>query len=301
MSKNGAAITGRVNRASALLARLRCYLALIKSLQTGLLLVTAVAGYASGCCLNVTAGSLAALLGSLFLAVSGSTVLNMVWDSDIDGQMQRTAHRPLPSGQVSRAEGWLLGGLLSLAGLGWAFAIDARYGLVVLAGVFFDVVVYTMLLKRRSPYAILIGGLAGGMPALAGRVLAIGQADGIGWLLALGVLLWIPTHILTFSIKYREDYARAGIPTFPAVYGTPATRKIIAVSTLLAVSIFFAAGQRVGMSVSLLAGLGALGALLTGLVLWSLIQPDPRLNVVLYKGASVYMLSSMLLLIAGGL
>lgn len=281
--------------------RLRAYFSLIKSLQTGLLLVTAAAGYTSGCCLNLTAASLASMLGSLFLAVSGSTVLNMAWDRDIDACMGRTARRPLATGQITAREAWLLGGLLTAAGLLWAAALNRGFAAVVLAGVFFDVVVYTMLLKRRTPFSILIGGLAGGMPVLAGRVLAVGAIDGVGLLLALGVLLWIPTHMLTFSIKYQADYARAGVPTFPALIGVPAARRLIAVSTFLAVSTFFAAGQWIGLSLPLLSVLGFLGALLTGMVSASLFWPRPRLNFALYKGASIYMLASMLLLIAGGL
>ncbi len=206
--------------------KLILYWRLIKSLQTGLLLATGLAGYMSSRCPIFNLPEIIALTGSLFLSISGSTVLNMVWDSDIDALMHRTARRPLPAGQISRFEGGLLGVLLILAGLLWAMALDTRFGMVVAAGVFFDVIVYTIFLKRHTPYSILIGGLAGGMPALAGRVLAVGKVDGIGLLLALGVLLWIPTHILTFSIKYREDYARANLPTFPSVYGEEVTRKI---------------------------------------------------------------------------
>lgn len=277
------------------------YWRLIKSLQTGLLLATGLAGYMSARCPIFNIPTLLSLTGSLFLAISGSTILNMVWDCDIDALMYRTARRPLPARQVSRFEGGLLGGLMSLAGVIWALTMDLRFGMVVAAGVFFDVIIYTMLLKRRTPYSIVIGGLAGGMPALAGRVLAVGHVDGIGLLLALGVLLWIPTHILTFSIKYHQDYARAGIPTFPARYGIGVTRRIVALSTVLAVLVLFTAGFWAGLSSSLLAGMGILGGLLSGLGCWSLYQSSQRLNQMLYKGASLYLLASMLLLIAGGL
>lgn len=275
-------------------------LGMIKSPQTALLLLTAAAGYISGCCLNLAAAPLFALLASLFLAVSGSTVLNMAFDRDIDACMDRTRRRALPSGRVSPRAGWTLGALLVAAGLAWSAALDGRYAAVVLAGVVFDAAVYTMLLKRRTPYSILIGGLAGGMPALAGRVLATGRVDAVGLLLALGVLLWIPTHILTFSIKYRRDYAAAGVPTLPAVYGVRPTRAVIAASTLLAVTAFFAAGYAIGLNPALLAGLALTGGLLSALALLALARPTPRLNFALYKGASIYMLASMLLLIAGG-
>jgi protoheme IX farnesyltransferase len=124
--------------------------------------------------------------------------------------------------------------------------------------------------------------------------------DALGLLLALGVLLWIPTHILTFTIKYQADYDRAGIPTFPACFGVPATRAAITASTLLAVLAFLTAGHWIGMSPLYLGGLGVLGVVLVALVTWSLVRPHPRLNFALYKGASIYMAASMLLIIAGG-
>ena len=152
----------------------RRYWPLIKSLQTGLLLATGIAGYLSAHSPNGSWLTFFGMIGSLFLAISGSTVLNMAYDRDIDSVMKRTCWRPLPSGQVSVREAVLLGSVLSALGVGWALAMAPLYGAVVFAGLFFDVVVYTAWLKRRTPYAILIGGLAGGMPVLAGRVLAIG-------------------------------------------------------------------------------------------------------------------------------
>ena len=282
------------------LQRLGDYWALIKSLQTGLLLATAVAGYVSGCCLNTSAGSLAMLLGSLFLAVSGSTVLNMAFDRDIDAKMHRTACRPLPAGRLSAVEAWALGALLTASGLLWAAVVDSRYAAVVAGGVVLDVLVYTVWLKRRTPFAIILGGLSGGMPALAGRTLALGQVDLLGVLLALAILLWIPTHIMTFSIKYQGEYATAGVPTFPSQFGVRITRWIIAASTLLAVLVMGTFGWLLHLPDLTLAFLFSLGICLMILVVLSLIKPSRKLNFILYKGASIYMLFSMMLVIAGG-
>ncbi len=283
-----------------ILQRLSSYWELIKDLQTGLLVVTAAAGYASGCCTNLRAGSLAGLAGSLALAVSGCTILNMVYDRDIDARMRRTANRPLPSGRVRPWEAALLGTALAAAGTGWAFGLDRLYGGVVLAGLLLDALIYTVWLKRRTPFAIILGGLAGGMPALAGRVLASGQIDAVGLLLALGILLWIPTHILTYHLKHAADYARAGIPTIPAAYGAATARTLIAAANLLSVGAFWLVTLLLHLPAHyqwISAGLG------TGLVVLSLVglaRPGVRLNFILYKGASIYMLASMLILILGG-
>ena len=157
---------------------------------------------------------------SLFLAIAGSTVLNMWWDRDIDAKMGRTQKRVTSTGLVSGNEVLTVGLMLSVIGVGWAVAMDALYGLVVFAGLFFDVVVYSMWLKRRTCWSIVWGGISGAMPILAGRVLGLGSIDWIGVMLALGVLLWIPTHTLTFSMKFAKDYASACVPTFPSTYGT---------------------------------------------------------------------------------
>jgi protoheme IX farnesyltransferase len=245
--------------------------------------------------------TLFSVAGSLYLAISGSTVLNMVYDCDIDSKMLRTCGRPLPSGKVNASEAWRLGLALSVIGVGWALALSPLYGTIVLAGLFFDVVVYTLWLKRRTPYSIIIGGLSGGMPALAGRVLTAGQVDAVGVLMALAVLFWIPTHIMTFSIRHKEDYANADVPTFPTTYGVAATRTIIALSSLAAGAVMVATAILIGMTSSYLRLLAVLSAGLLSLAFGSLVWPSERLNLGLFKYASAYMLGSMLLVMASGL
>lgn len=278
------------------LVRLR-YWPLIKSLQTGLLLTTGVAGYMSCRCPVLSWQELMGLIGSLLLAISGSTVLNMWYDRDIDARMQRTCWRPLPSGRVSPREALLLGLGLSALGIGWALALDRLYGAVVLSGLLCDVGVYTIWLKRRTAWSIVWGGVAGGMPVLAGRVMGAGQVDGIGLLLALAVLFWIPTHILTFNLRYFADYQQAGIPTFPAAYGFPATRLAIALSSLLAGFSMAVAVYWVGVHGGYLHLLGLLSGGLLLLAVGSVLKPSERVNFGLFKYASLYMLSAMLLLI----
>ncbi|MHB1119086.1 MAG: UbiA family prenyltransferase [Bellilinea sp.] len=293
--------TRRQNWFSLVWTRFWLYWVLIKDLQTGLLLVTAAAGYASGCCTNLNPTCMLGLMGSLFFATAGCTVLNMAFDRDIDALMLRTAHRPLPAGKISAREAWILGGLMTALGLIWALALDTLFGAMVAIGVVLNALVYTIWLKRRTPFAIIIGGMAGGMPVLAGRALASGQVDLTGLLMALGVLVWIPTHIMTFTIKYQEDYARAGIPTFPKVYGVQVTRWIIAASSLLVVVLMQGAAYRIGVPEGTFSGLAILGGAMLGLTALALLRPTRALNFALYKGASIYMLLAMILFVAGGL
>ncbi len=279
--------------------RISDYWTMTKPLQTGLLLLTGIAGFISARCPVLEAGRLAGLAGSLFLAIAGSTVLNMVIDRDIDARMERTARRPLPAGRVRVEEALLLGSLLLAAGLIWALLLSPLYALLVAAGAFFDVVIYTLLLKRRTPWSIFWGGVAGAMPIMAGRALGTGRVDFIGILLGLSILLWIPTHILTFNIHYHDDYARAGIPTFPSTYGVKKTRLIIAASSVAAA---FSVGLGIfalGLSWGYIRLFAVLSVGLFLLVLISIKRPSPAINMGLFKYASLFMLSSMLILTFG--
>jgi protoheme IX farnesyltransferase len=274
---------------------------LIKSLQTGLLLSTGLAGYMTARCPVTHWPTLLGLLGSLFLAISGSTVLNMWYDRDIDLRMPRTQKRPLPSGEIRPRTALLWGLALSAAGVGWALILAPLYGAVVFAGLFFDVAVYTIWLKRRTAWSIVWGGISGGMPALAGRVLGVGQIDAIGIALCLAVLFWIPTHILTFSLRYEDDYRAADVPTFPSTYGGDATRRIVAISSLLVALFIGLAAVGIGMTWGYLRVLLVLSTGLFGLAFSSLRRPSEHLNFGLFKYASLYMLSAMLLFLVEGL
>jgi protoheme IX farnesyltransferase len=115
--------------------------------------------------------------------------------------------------------------------------------------------------------------------------------------LALAVLFWIPTHIMTFNLRYREDYARAGVPTFPAVYGVQTTHIIIAISSVLAALMMALSAYGIGLTVGYLRLLAVLSAGLLLLAVRSSMTPSERLNFGLFKYASLYMLSTMLLFI----
>jgi protoheme IX farnesyltransferase len=280
-------------------SKMRLYWTLTKSLQTSLLLATGLAGYMSARCPVMHWYDFLGLGVSLFLVVAGSTVLNMWYDRDIDAKMKRTCTRPLASGTVSPAEALRLGLILSILGIGLAVAMSPLYGLVVFAGLFFDVVIYTFWLKRRTCWSIVWGGISGGMPILAGRVFGLGHVDGIGILLALAVLFWIPTHILTFSMRFFNDYQAARIPTFPSVYGFSATRLAIAISSVVASLSIGAAGILIGVQWGFIRLLAVLSSGLLLLAVTSTFRPSDRVNFGLFKYASLYMLSAMILLSIG--
>lgn len=279
-----------------LMAKIKLYWPLTKSLQTGLLLATGVAGYMSARPTVVPWEDFLGVIVSLYLAIAGSTILNMWYDRDIDAVMNRTHHRPLADGRVPPVEAMRLGLVLSILGVSLAALLSPLFGLIVFAGLFFDVVVYTIWLKRRTCWSIVWGGISGGMPILAGRALGLGTVDGIGALLTLAILFWIPTHILTFSMRYFNDYQSARIPTFPSTYSFQATRAIIAVSSVIAALAIGLAGLLIGIQFGFIRLLLVLSAGLLLLAFGSVFRPTERINFGLFKYASVYMLSAMLLL-----
>jgi len=211
----------------------KAFVEVTKPKQTLLLMVTCVVSYlvASGKTLDLDRFAITCLATSL--AIAGTTALNMCIDCDIDALMGRTKDRPLPSGRLSLKICAVYGSALFLAGFLLGFSVNIYLPIVLFLGLFFDIVVYSILLKRRSPYSIILGGFAGAMPALAGWV-AVRGGDVLGGLiLATIVLLWIPAHIWYISMHYEEDYRRAKIPMFPLVVGMEKASWAIVFSTIL--------------------------------------------------------------------
>lgn len=171
-------------------------------------------------------------------AVSGSAhATNMVFDRDIDAAMERTAHRPLPSGRLQPATGLafaaalLVGGTaLLLAVVGWLAA-----ALTVAAWAWY-VGIYTVWLKRRSVQNIVIGGAAGAAPPLIGWAAVTGEVAAPAWVLFALVTLWTPTHFWALAVGTGQDYARADVPMLPVVRGPAVAARHGAVYAALTVA-----------------------------------------------------------------
>ncbi len=161
----------------------------------------------------------ATLVGGMLSAGSANT-LNCYFDRDIDAKMRRTRRRPLPMVQVSPRETLVFGitlAVLSTVFLGLAVNWVAA-GLSVFA-ISFYVFVYTLLLKRRTKQNIVWGGIAGCMPVLIGWSALRGDLAWPPVVLFLVVFFWTPPHTWTLAMRYRDDYAAAGVPMLPVVVG----------------------------------------------------------------------------------
>jgi len=196
------------------------FVEVIKPKQTALLMITCVIAYivaSKGIVINLTHFTVSMI--ATFLAIAGTTALNMWLDRDIDAIMYRTRNRPVPSGKLSPRACMIYGFSLFLLGFGLGFYINFVFATVLLLGLIFDIIIYTVLLKRRSPYSIVLGGFAGAMPALAGWCAVKGYDIWGGLILATIVLLWIPAHIWYITMHYEDDYRKARIPMYPLVVG----------------------------------------------------------------------------------
>jgi protoheme IX farnesyltransferase len=157
------------------------------------------------------------LIGSI-LMTAGANTLNCVADADIDKLMKRTADRPLARAAVSLRSALLFGLALSAGAFVWLWqTANLLTGLVAAATIAFYVLVYTLLIKRRTAQNVVWGGAANGMPVLIGWSAVTGA---IGWqavVLWAIVFFWTPPHSWALAMLRKEDYRSAGVPMLPAV------------------------------------------------------------------------------------
>lgn len=199
----------------------RAYLALTKPRIIELLLVTtiptmflAARGFPEWklVCWTLAGGTLAA---------GGANVLNCFLDRDIDALMHRTEHRPSATGQISGAKTVIFGMILSILSVAvLANTVNLLSAELALFAIVFYVIGYTMLLKRRTSQNIVWGGAAGCMPVLIGWSAVTGSLSWTPVILFLIVFFWTPPHYWPLSLRYKDEYAAAGVPMLP-VTNTP--------------------------------------------------------------------------------
>jgi protoheme IX farnesyltransferase len=186
-------------------------------------------GYNSGRnYMNSIQTSIVVLVGGTF-ASGGSMAVNMWYERDIDPLMERTENRPIQSGFISPNHALLFGICISLLGIILVSTLtNINAGIITALSALFYTVVYTMLLKRRTPQNIVIGGLAGSTPPAIGWAAASGEAfDLLPWLMVLTIFLWTPAHFWALTLSKRRDYGEAGVPMLPVVSGEETTRNYI--------------------------------------------------------------------------
>ena len=199
----------------SLKSKLRDYYTLTKPEVNLLILMTTSAGYylASRGPFRI-AGLVNTLIGTLLVA-SGTATLNQWMERVWDGQMRRTASRPLPSGRLAGRDALIFGLLLSVAGgLYLLLAVNALASMLAVSTLLSYLLIYTPL-KRKTPLCTLLGAFPGAMPTLIGWAGASGIINRQAWFLFAILFLWQFPHFLAIALMYREDYSRAGYHMLP--------------------------------------------------------------------------------------
>jgi protoheme IX farnesyltransferase len=213
-----AALTAR----AALSARVKAYVSLTKPRIVELLLITTVPAMllAGGGVPSLwpSVGLIAVVLAGGSLAAGAANALNCYIDRDIDVLMRRTSRRPLPTHTVAPRAALVFGLTLAVISmiLMATFTNWLATALTVGAILYYDLV-YTMWLKRTTPQNTVWGGICGAMPVLIGWAAVTGSLDWPAWAMFAIVFLWQPPHFYALAIKFKDDYARAGIPMLPVV------------------------------------------------------------------------------------
>jgi protoheme IX farnesyltransferase len=242
-------------------SKVAAYIALTKPRIIELLLITTVpamvlaAGTWPGAWILLTT-----LIGGT-LSAGGANALNNYFDRDIDEVMRRTKGRPLARHEVPPTNALVFGIGLGVAGFAWLWVTtNLLAASISTAALLFYVFVYTIALKRSTTQNIVIGGAAGAAPVLVGWAAVTGGVALPAWVLFFIVFYWTPPHFWALAIRYRDDYARAGVPMLPVVVGVEATTRKMLLYTALMVGITLLLVPVAGMGwIYLLAAIG-LGA-----------------------------------------
>jgi protoheme IX farnesyltransferase len=274
---------------------LRDLIALGKPGVTALLVFTAVttAWAASGPWRSLTPLVLLALAGGLTAAGCGA--LNQYLERDLDARMPRTARRPLPSGRVP-APGLALAWGLLLCAVGVTLAaltLPPEATTCIVLGALIYLPLYTILLKRHTVWAVVIGGAAGSCPVLAGWAAVRADWPITPFALAALVFFWTPAHFWAYAMVHKESYGRAGFPMLPNQIGLDATPPYIlahAVPTVLASMLALA-----GLA-AVIAGLSGAALLALGVILWR--RPTARWAWRFYKASNYYLVLVFLAMLA---
>jgi protoheme IX farnesyltransferase len=276
------------------------YLPLAKPGITVLICLVAVAGFLLADPRSIDLLRLGVLVATGASASAGAAMLNHYLDRDIDRRMKRTRGRPLADEHIVSGSTVAFVGLALLGGgIGAATVLlNPLTGFSIFLGGFTYVGIYTLWLKRRSNWNIVIGGFAGSAPALAGSAAAVGDWT-VGVLaFALLVFLWTPPHFWSLALLLKDDFARANLPMLPRMEDVPYSGKVVVVSAALLIPAAVLIGGSGAVTWPVFVVLAALGGLFVAMTvpLWSSATPRNARRVFVFSGP--YLLFVVLAIVA---
>ena len=274
-----------------MLRSVKNYVEVAKPLSVLLLVLTAigamvVAAEGQGIPLN----SLLIALVAITAGCAGANAITCYIDRDIDVVMERTKRRPIPSQRIHPPEKALYFGLaLALVSLVLSWQINFLSFVCMLLGLADNVIVYSLLTKRRSPLNVIWGGFSGGLPVLFGWAAVSGSINLTALLIGAIVVLWIPNHIWNLAIFYSDDYQKVSVPMLPAVFELKKTLRCI-LATVLLMYLFSILLYFFGPFGPLYLGLALISGLLISLGnIYLVLRPSPERAWKMFKISSPYL------------
>jgi protoheme IX farnesyltransferase len=284
---------------SAYAAQARQYYELTKPRVVALIVFTAVIGMLLAVPGVPPWGAL--VWGSLgiWLASASAAALNQLLDRERDAVMARTAHRPLPTGQLNARQVLVFALILGVASMAVLVAfVNVLTAVLTFASLIGYAVIYTVYLKRATPQNIVIGGAAGAAPPILGWAAVTGEVHPYSLLLFLIIFIWTPPHFWALAIFRRDDYARAAVPMLPVVYGVQYTREHVLYYTILLVLVSLLPFIT-GMSGPIyLGGAAVLGAGFLYYAIRLMKPPSERFAMDVFNYSIVYLMALFAFLLA---
>lgn len=273
--------------------KIRDYYEVTKPNVISLLVFTGAAAYVASAGWHTNVLTLIIVSGSIWLGSAAANTIGSYFDRDIDAIMERTRNRPLPTGRIRASNAFVYGILLLACSLALSYYLSPLSSLAMLGGFLDYTLVYSYILKRRSWLNIILGGFSGVMPILvayfAARdpILPLASAIFMGFL----VFFWIPEHIWSLAIRFRQQYSDAKIPMLPVLLSERRAVQTVAITTIvmIAYSLIPIVIPTLGFHVVYASIALVLGALMMAVNIWLLKQPSPERAWTVFKISSPYL------------
>src|SRR5580765_3307481 len=274
-----------------LAASIGAYVRLTKPRVIELLLVTAVPPMILAQQGFPSIGLIAAVVVGGAMAAGGANTINCWIERDRDQLMRRTLSRPLPRGEIVPSHALVFGIVLNVvAFVLLASAANLLAAVLTMSATLFYVFVYTLWLKPRTVQNIVIGGAAGAVPVLVGWAAVRDSLAAPAWILFAVVFFWTPAHFWALALKYRDDYAAAGIPMLPVVRGIEETTRQIAAYAMVTVAFTFAMTLTGDVGRLYAVAVLVLGGLFVGRALALRRAPSPGAAIKFFAWSNVYLM-----------
>ena len=270
--------------------RFKKYLEVTKPRVWILLVFIAFSSYVIAAFPSINYAIMVVMVVAVTLGSASANTITCYLDRDIDALMERTRNRPIPSKQIFPANKSLYYGLsLGIFSVILSFVISPLIALLMFIGLFDNIIVYSKIFKRISPFNIILGGFSGGIPVLIGYASFTNIIDLTSIILAGLVVIWIPTHIWSLSLYYKDDYARAKIPMLPVLISENKAIRCIALTSLILIILSIFPYFLNMFGIFYLFFIVIIDGVMVALNLWLIMKPLKKRAWLVYKISSPYL------------